>query len=766
MGLPWWAWLGGGVTLGVMAALTPSKKKLPRERDPLQFSLLLAAALLLGAAALTFRTRPATEADLRYYNDTGWVTLEGTVVGTPDLRDTHINLRVAVEALHTDGEQPRPVEGLILAQADYGPTYRYGDRIRLRGQLRTPPDFAGFSYRDYLAREGVYSFMQYADVRHTGQERGGSLPLRTLFDLRQTAQAHITRLLPDPASSLLVGILLGIESGISADTRTAFNAVGATHVIAISGSNMVILAKLVERVSRRFLREKLTGIITIGVIFAYAVFVGADASVMRAALMVGLAVTASLIKRQTFALASLAFAGLLMTTLNPLILWDVGFQLSFLATLGLILYVDPLERAFTTLLAKLTTAEGAQKAVGTVSEAFIVTIAAQITTTPIIAYYFGRVSLLTLPVNFLIVPVQGPLMVLGGIGVMAAFVIEPLGQLILWGSYLFLSWTNAVVTTFAQWVPSAPEATLSLGETVLIYAVLFGGTAAVSQARRGGLTVARRMVPQVAAGMLTVALMLVALAGCALPDGRLHVRFLDVGESNATLLTSPSGRHILVDTGSSGRTLSAELGKAMPYWQRRVDVIVLTQARSDYVDSLRILARRYNIGAVMTNGTDDPDLHAILDAHDIPVVVAREGSRIHVGDGVVLTVLDAPLTPPPEDDLGDPLVLHVAYEDARYLLTGALREGQTASLSPDMVDITVLQAPRGGHRDVTTAELLQMTTPQFSIISINAGNRFSLPHREALARLADFGGEVYRTDLHGTVHTWTNGQQLWVKTEK
>src|SRR3972149_6215029 len=221
----------------------------------------------------------------------------------------------------------------------------YGDGSRATGRLETPPVFEDFSYREYLARQGVYSLMSRAEVTRMAAGQAGPL-LRAVFALRQRGLRVVHALFPEPEASLLAGILLGVESGIHPELRQAFNDTGTTHIIAISGFNITLLAGLVVSLFGRWLGPR-RGAVAAGIAIAiYALMVGADPAVIRAAIMGGLALTARLLGRQTHAMASLGAAALAMTALNPLILWDVGFQLSFAATLGLVLYADPIAQRF------------------------------------------------------------------------------------------------------------------------------------------------------------------------------------------------------------------------------------------------------------------------------------------------------------------------------------------------------------------------------------------------------------------------------------
>ena len=333
---------------------------------------LLLGALRYDAAALPQRF---DEGHIAHYNDRGWVAIRGVVVGEPDVRDTYANLRLAAEELEIEGQE-REVRGLVLVRAPRYPEYRYGDELEVEGLLATPPVFQDFSYKDYLARQGIYSLLRRPRIALLARGRGN--PLRAaLLAFKGRAQAIIARILPEPQASLLTGILLGVEGGIPADLMEDFNRTGTTHIIAISGFNISIIAGLLSGLSARpFGRRRATPFALAGVVL-YTVLVGASAAVVRAAIMGCLYIIAAHYGRQTEALTSLVAAAVLMTALNPHVLWDVGFQLSFAATLGLVLYTPSIESCFQRALARVLSPGMAEKIVGLLDEALIVTLAAQ-----------------------------------------------------------------------------------------------------------------------------------------------------------------------------------------------------------------------------------------------------------------------------------------------------------------------------------------------------------------------------------------------------
>ena len=340
--------------------------------------------------------------------------------------------------------------GLVLVEADRYLDVRYGDRIRATGALATPASGDTFSYADYLARQGVFTIMRHAGIEVIGTGFGDPVHAQ-LLHLKDIVRRAIASALPEPQAGLLTGILLGDERGISPQLEDDFTRVGALHVIAISGFNMVIVSAIVIRVLSNLFGENKPVVVfsAVCVILLYSLFVGAGPGIMRAALMSSLLVVGKQLKRRTFVPASLAFATLLLSFGDPNVLLDIGFQLSVFAVLGLGLFADPLSLWFRRQLGRVLPDTIATPLHNFLNEPLIVSLAAQIATFPLIILYFGRFSLVAFPVNLLIVPVQSAVLLLGLASVVMYMFVPAIGTLLFWAELLCLSWTIAIVRLFA-----------------------------------------------------------------------------------------------------------------------------------------------------------------------------------------------------------------------------------------------------------------------------------------------------------------------------
>ncbi len=262
-----------------------------------------------------------------------------------------------------------------------------------------------------------------------------------------------------------------------------------------------------------------------------------------------------------------------------------------------------------------------------------------------------------------------------------------------------------------------------------------------------------------------------ALAG--LPDGKLHVYFLDVGQGDAILVVAPDGRQILVDGGPSPTALLNELGAVLPFWDRSLDLVMLTHPDADHMTGLVVLPQRYRIGQVLDVPQSDlaqdagPWLEGLRSAA-IPRRYAQRGSTLPLGD-LLITVLNPapePLTGTVSDDNNNAIVLRLEYGRVSLLFTGDVeREAEEtliATGAPLRAD--VLKIGHHGSNSATSAAFVTAVSPQVAIISVGADNSFGHPHPAVLERLA--GIEVLRTDLDGRIEVVSDGETMWVKTER
>lgn len=755
-------WLSGG-GLGLAGAI------LLRRFAPARIGLLCLGMAGLGGARYLYAQPTIDQSHIAFYNGSDDVILEGTVVAEPDVRDRVLQLRLDAEQITLSNGVTRPVSGQALVRVWRYPPVPYGARIRVNGRIETPPELEDFSYRDYLARQGIYSLANLPTL--TILETGAGHPLyHAIFAFKERAAATIGRLIPNPEAALLSGILLGNDNGIPPALDDQFRLTGMTHIIAISGFNIAILIGLITAVAEPWLGHRPAVALALPGVALYTLLVGADPSVVRAAIMGGLYLIATRwLGRPTFALASLFVAAFIMTLLNPNTLWQVGFQLSFAATLGLMLYAEPITNWARRGVSRWLERDAVRTLMRSLSDALFVTLAAQILTLPLIAAHFGRISLVSLPANFFILPAQPAVMLWGGAATLAGMVWAPLGQVLGWVAWLFLTYTIRLVRLFAV----VPGATVSLQLSPLglagVYALIALATWLVRQdparRKRWWAAARERMRPALLVGGSLIAATLALNWGMTQPDGRLHVTFFDVGQGDAIFIQTPSGRQILIDGGSRPSILLDHLGRRTPFWDRRLDLLVATHPDSDHVAGLVDVFGRYRVDRLITNGAEPGQaqvydaLLAAADEAETPIHRATAGEKIIIEDGVRLEVLH----PGPDRALdrdGNSVVLRLTYGDFSLFLPGdATGEVEEQLLENGRVAPTlVYKVARHGAETAATPSFLAALRPHVAVISTGSDNQ---PKPETLARFHAAGAAVLRTDELGTISVASDGTRMW-----
>ncbi len=609
-GTPWpLALLGPG--LGIAAALST------RRLAPLALGLA-AGLLILGGMWRYEQARPPSEpGGIAAYNDGPAVRFRALVSDEPDQRGTSARIRLSAREVWVDGAWEETSGGVLLRSSPL-PRYRYGDLLEVEGKLETPPVLEDFNYRDYLARQGIGSLTDYPDVRPLASGQGNPL-LEVVHGIRQRLSDALAASLPDPEASLAQGILLGSRSALGPSLTDALNSTSLSHLIAISGYNVTVVAGLVLGSLGWLLGRRNAALAALLAIAAYTVLTGATPSVVRAAIMGGLFLVATLVGRPGSALTAIVLAAALMTAHQPLIVRDVSFQLSFAATVGLV-YLSPairlrLQQALSPLVG---TSERLQGGIaGMTVENLSVTLAAIAATLPIIAFNFQRISLVAPLANLLVLPAFPLMLLLSGLDAAAGAVWGPLGGIGAWAAWPFLAYLVAVASRLAD-LPLASLAVPSfgMGHAVILYAAIgllvwwmlpdrpgqallgraFSVTA--SPARRAATPL--RLVPTPwLAGGLALAGGLLWWAALTPSSDHLTVTVMDVGQGDAILIEDPAGHRILVDGGPSSRAITEALGRETPFWDKGFDLVVLTHPEADHLNGLVTVLERYDVRRVL-----------------------------------------------------------------------------------------------------------------------------------------------------------------------
>lgn len=732
--------------------------------------LLLSACLGAGLGIARYEAaRPsALPSGVAIFNGSPAV-LRGFVAGEPEQHTTTQRFSFRVEEVEQGGVWLK-TRGDIQVTARPFPSFRYGERLQLAGELETPQSFAGFDYRDYLARQGIVAVTSYPSIQRL-DSMGGNRLRRLLEDVRRELGESLQRALPEPEGALSVGILLGQRSGIPAEVDRDFNRAGISHLIAISGANVMLVAALVISALAWLIGFRRAVLIAMLAVAVFAIFVGAEPSVLRAAVMAQVVLGAKILGRPANVTRALVITTALLLLWRPLLLEDVAFQLSVAATFGIVLLAEPLQLFIAGPLRRVLPVKLSQF----VEEGMAITGAASLAVLPVTLANFGSVSLVALPANLiaglLFVPILALSTAVACLGLLSHSMAASFATVAaLPASALILLADAMGGVSFAAVQIDAWRGSWASLLTILPGLALLRWIRKIRPGQSEQLRPLWRPISTLTALVLLAAAYSWWRLLSPVAPTQLEITILDVGQGDAILIEAPSGRRVLIDGGPSGQRLLAELAAALPRDQRRLDLLVLTHGQDDHVSGLVSVLQRYEVGAIASGPLPGKTAayRAWLDELDRlgkTAITPAPGSVLDLGAGVLLEVL-APEMPSLSGNLNDSsLVLRLAYGGVSFLFTGDIEaEREEALLRYGDVSADVLKVAHHGSDGSSTESFLRAVGPRVAAISASADNPFGHPSPTTLRRLA--GIPLLRTDVNGRILFITDGSQLWVEAER
>jgi competence protein ComEC len=720
---------------------------------------------------------------LRSYNGFGAVEIKGIISHDPESSSTQNRLYLSASAIFTDGHWTK-ITGTALLFVPLYPEYRYGENILVEGIIEDTFSLDNAEYTAYLARQDVFSFMEYPEITVTGYS--GNAFLSWLYSTKQAINRSLARILPEPQAALAQGIVTGSRSNIPVNLKEAFSSTGTTHLLAISGVNLTIVAGILSTWALRIIgrRYHIYIWITACIVFLYSWLTGLQPPVVRAAVMVSFFLAANLFGRQKSGIIALLLTAVIMTAINPELLFDASTQMSFLAMTGLIIITPSLQQGGQNIVERIVPDNKFRVYLEGGIDSLTISLGAMITTWPLVAYYFDVFSWIGPLATFLALPVIPAIiitsMIAGGLGLF----VFPLAQIAGMLAWLPLSYLLLVVTSLAR-LPGITVETkgLSLKIIILYYSLLVLVVLCRKEYRRLVL-VAAFLRPYLS--RFPVKWMLVSLAAITLlvwsfaltiPDENVHVSFLDVGQGDAILIEKGT-QQILVDGGPNPQATILALSKKIPFWDRHIDMLVLTHPDTDHLGGFREILDRYRISYILSdNLTNDSPLYQnwleIIFEKQILSLPACAGQKISIGKDISISVLNPKDTQPTTSniDINDrSVVLQIQAGKISFLLTGDLGTNGEKELMRGRVSLksTILKVGHHGSASSTSNDFLKIVSPDIAVISAGQNNHYGHPNPQVYQSLQQQLGEnnIFRTDRDGTIEFITNGTRLWIKTDR
>ncbi|CAN5608902.1 DNA internalization-related competence protein ComEC/Rec2 [soil metagenome] len=770
---------GHGVLLAALGAACAAGSGLVLRRPPLVLVSVGALVILLRVVAAG--PPPETRASVDVFAPSHQAKVVTTYAPSGGSQ------RAVLELVPAAGTAPGATGPRVYATLPRYPVIAPPDAVKFAGRLEPAPQAEESGFGEFLARSRI-SF--------TVRSRSLSLlvtadtPAAGLEQLRRGAGDSLARALPEPQAGLAAAIVVGLRDRLARDVTADFRTAGLSHVVAISGFHMALVAALAGAVLRPLPRRpRSVGLLVL--LVGYALLAGASPSVLRAAAMAGTVLLLRVAGRRSQAAAALGMAVLVLLAIEPATVSEAGFQLSVAATAGLLRWATPFGEW---LAARLPFVPR------WLVETLGVSLAAQLATLPLVLLHFGRLSLVAPLSNLLAAPLIAPAMASAGVNVATGgLTAAGLPEVLVAPFELAGALMIGALISVAQLCAALPLAAVELPPPFdLAGAAAAAGLVALALRRsRPGVASAspeanlaalpklratqsgrqRRLLAGAAVSACLV--LIVAVIVGARPDGRLHMTVLDIGQGDAILLVGPAGSRLLVDTGPDPDLLIAQLDARLPAWDRRLDLVVITHPHEDHVAGLALLLDRYRIGQIAEPGMiglgpgDAAFRRRLAELGRTTRILAAGDTFDFDGARIAVHWPLAGQVPTRPSDGGKQvnnvsLVLELAFGERRLLMTGDIEEeidGRLLSLglgADGAAPVDVLKVAHHGSATASTDAFLEQVRPSLAVISAGTGNPYGHPSPGTVGRLERAGAQVLRTDRDGSVEISTDGRDLRV----
>ncbi len=700
------------------------------------------------------------------------VIIDGYVDSEAEDSDGKIKFYIKTNNI-TNDKNHKKINGRLLvciytSDSSVKKIYNYRSKVSIEGSIEKPKSATnpgGFNYERYLASIGVsgtVNLMGVSNINVIGTQSGGWLH-KLGFKIKNSVLSIVEHCLDKNQAGLLSGMIIGYKYGLDENATNAFRTAGLTHIMVASGMNVAfIILPLAFLFKKMRISNLISSISTILILILFVFVTGFSASVVRAVLMGIMILLGKIIMRETDIYTSISAAALILLTINPYSLFEIGFQLSFAATLSLVMFYPELNKVF-----------NHKYIPGIVSDTLAATIAAQIGVVPITLYYFNTFSTISILSNLLVVPIVQIITIIGFIMVFLGAVNINLAVLVGYINNSFLSFVLFVT----EYTSKIPYALIKLPTPTLGYIIVYYITILyIFKGRK--LLNSRKNFKYIK--FLCLAFLVILLVVKSLIPKPLEITFLDVGQGDSAFIKTSYGTKILIDGGgrAAGSNSSFDIGQSVmvPYildqGTKKIDIVIATHGHSDHTEGLEDILEELSIGMVILPDTDGQGFEKIIELcnkNKIKIIECKKGDIIKLDKETVFDVL-SPL--PFEQDflsqqsLNDSsLVLKLKYRNVKVLFTGDSGIQVEQRMLEEGLDLSsdILKVGHHGSYTATGEDFVNKAKFKSAVISVGKNN-FGHPSQFVVDRLEERGVLLFKTQQRGAVIATSYGDELSIRT--
>lgn len=632
------------------------------------------------------------------------------------------------------------------------PSMKYGDSLYIEGEFKQPEEarnYKGYNYKQYLKTKKIIGTVELEKAKILKSSNGSFI-----HNIQKYIKDTINGTLTDEEGNLLLAILLGDKYKLSEDIQESFKTSNLSHMLAVSGAHVsYIILGLTYVLQNSIIGKKNGKIVCIIFLLAFMAITNFTPSVTRACIMAILTLLSSIIYRKSDVYTNISVAALITLIFNPYSLLDLGFQLSYGGTIGIIIFIKRIQEK-----------KSNSKVINYIKQMALVSIYANIIIIPIMMYHFNTVSFTFIISNIMASPILGIIVITGFLFIITSITVKPLTRLIA----IFIKPILSILIKISQICSKLPFSNILVVTPYMFNVISY--YAIILYCIKSKKNNKCKIII-----CLLIVLILINFIIYIFPQ-KLRIFFIDVGQGDSTLIITPDKKTVLIDGGGSD---SFDVGEKvlLPYLLDRrilkVDYVLISHFDTDHATGVAQILGKIDVSSIiLTRQLEENDIYrhilSIAKEKKIKLIYVKEGDVLKIG-GIKISIIH------PENKLminnpmnNNSIVCKVEYNSFSMLLTGDIEmEAEELILRKNInLKADVLKVAHHGSKTSTTGEFLKAINPKVALIGVGKNNNFGHPSNEVIQRLKENGTRIYRTDENGEISITVNKKGRIIKIQR
>ena len=720
----------------------------------------------------------------KVYKNVSTLSIEAEIISIPEEK-SNCN-KYIVKTI--ESSQKRNLVGTnIIAYIEKNISLSPGDIIYLEGEFSKAEgrrNYGGFSYNNYLKQKKIYGMIYVKSIKRIKKKHDLYF---LLGFIKQNINHKINLLYENDEADFLKSILIGDKDELSDEIKNNFRNSSLSHILAISGMHISYIVLALKQILKRIIKnKKMQNRLLIIFLMFFSILTGLQPSCIRACIMNSLILISENIYSKNSIYISILISFILLILINPYNIYSVGMWLSFMGTLGIILFSNFFSRIFIYIINKKIKNERHKKVFSYFINLFTVCISAQIMILPIMVYNFNTYSLTYFISNILSSLIIGPILIIGYLSVISSYFFIPISRIMAIFEKALIK-LLFFITKFCSKLPFSSIITITPSIiTIILYYLIIAIIVFYYYKKRISilkfilsLSKKREIKKYIFKlkkyskkiyKIIVIFLIILILIKSMLINSNLKIYFVDVGQGDCTVIKTPKGKSILIDGGEGGDKSKYDYGEnvVIPYLLdrkiKKIDYVIISHFDNDHVGGLLTVMEelRVDTAIISKQGEDSENyrkFREIVKKKKIKVQVVGQGDRIKIENDLYFDILW-----PNNDNLisdnvlnNNSIVCKLNYKSFSMLFTGDIEEIAEKKLLEEyknkiqILNATILKVGHHGSKTSSTQNFIEAVNPQIVLIGVGENNKFGHPNESVIERLELLGSKIYRTDKMGEI---------------